>query len=212
MRRMKRFALLLTGCAVLGLTGSSFAYWSGEIAHTNKLQADTMKAEILEEFVQGSQPSGTVTKKVSFQNDSSSAAFLRVCYAETWQKTGTEEVMLLNNQVNGRAVAEKHWLNGFDDGSGAWWNGGDGWFYYKKLLDPGAKTENILESVSFPAYTGALEEYADASYQLYFRMELLQASDSQYTLNSDEVNANASGTVFGRTAQIGTDGSSVAWQ
>lgn len=212
MRRTKKFALLLIGCAALLLTGSSFAYWSGQIEHTNRLQADRMQAVIQEEFVQGSKPSGTVTKKVSFQNASSNAAFLRVCYAETWQKKEEGEGMLLNNQVNGTEVAEKHWLDGFAGTGGAWWNGNDGWFYYRKILKPGESTANILESVSFPSYSGAFTEYADASYQLYFRMELLQASDSAFTLNSAEVNANASAVVFGRTAVIDADGSSVSWQ
>lgn len=212
MRRTKKFALLLIGCAALLLTGSSFAYWSGQIEHTNRLQADRMQAVIQEEFVQGSKPSGTVAKKVSFQNASSNAAFLRVCYAETWQKTEAGEEMLLNNQVNGTEVAAKHWLDGFAGTGGAWWNGNDGWFYYRKILKPGESTANILESVSFPTYSGAFAEYADASYQLYFRMELLQASDSAFTLNSAEVNANASAAVFGRTAVINADGSSVSWQ
>lgn len=214
MYRMKKIVLLGIGCMALLLTGSSFAYWSGTIEHTNQLQADEMGADIVEEFQAGSKPEGTVSKKVTFQNNSSAAAFLRVSYAETWQKKSGDEKILLNNQVNGMDVAAKNWANGFlTADSSLWWKGDDGWLYYKRVLEAGGKTEPVLESVTFPdAYSGVYTEYADAEYQLYFRMELLQASDSAFTLNSTEVNTQASVTVFGKTARISSDGMTVSWK
>lgn len=201
----------MVGCLALLLIASSFAYWLGKIEHTNELKADRMNAQIEETFEQGSQPSGEVEKKVSFKNDSTSAAFLRVAYAETWKKqSGGEDALLLNNQVNGTDVATKNWENGFAENSDLWQDGGDGWFYYKRILKPGESTDEILETVSFPEYTGDYEEYKDAEYQLYFRMELLQASDSQSTLNRDEVNQNASTTVFNKEAVV--NGDTVSWK
>lgn len=213
MCRMKKAVLFFAGCAALLLTGSSFAYWSGELEHTNQLQADEMQAKIIEEFVQGSNPKGFVKKEVSFKNNSTSAAFLRVCYAENWTKESGTDCFLLNNQMNGADVAVKEWKNGFGTSdSYLWKDGGDGWFYYKKVLKPGEETEKILESVAFPEYSGAYEEYADADYQLYFRMELLQVSDSAFTLNSAQVNEKASEQIFGKTAVIQSDGIAVWWQ
>lgn len=212
MTRTKKMALYTFGCLALLVTGTVFAFWTGTLQHTNKLQADRMKAEVIEEFASGSSPTGTVTKKVSFKNDSSSSAFLRVCYAETWQKTEQNETVLLNNQINQTDIATKNWTNGFaETDSSLWWYGSDGWYYYKRVLAPGSTTEEILQSVTFPDYSGTYAEYDGAAYQLYFRMELLQASDSQFTLNSDQVNANASKAVFNKTATVGTDGT-VSWQ
>ena len=203
MQKKKRIMLFVLGCFTLLLIGSSFAFWSGKIEHTNVLKADTMNAEIKETFdSDNAKPSGTVQKKVSFKNDSSSAAFLRVSYGETWEKTEEDDKLLLNNQVNGADVATKNWLNGFGENSELWTDGGDGWYYYNQVLEPGAETKNILEAVSFPEYSGAYQDYKDADYQLYFRMELLQVSDSQSTLNSDEVNKKALQTVFGKEATV----------
>lgn len=64
--------------------------------------------------------------------------------------------------------------------------------------------------LTFPDYSGEYKEYEGADYQLYFRMELLQASDSQSTLNSAEVNKNASQTVFGKEATVA--GETVNWK
>ena len=209
MRKRKKLMVFILGCMALLLIGSSLAIWSGKLQQVNELKADAMSAKIEETFVQGAEPTGTVTKKVSFKNDSSCSAFLRVSYAETWTTTEGSEQKLLNNQINGTDVAQKKWLNGFGQNNNLWQDGGDGWYYYKRVLQPGTKTENILESVTFPNYTGEYKAYQDADYQLYFRMELLQASDSQSTLNSSEVNKNASQSVFGKTAVV--TGDTVSW-
>ena len=202
---------LFTGCILLLLTGTTYAYWFSEIAHTNMMMADHVQAEILEIFEQNTNPIGTVQKEVSFKNNSSSAVFLRVTYAESWVINKNESQYILSNQIDGEDVASKKWLNGFEKGSDLWEKGQDGWFYYKKILKAGENTLPILEYVVFPDYTGIYEEYQEAEYKLYFRMELLQASDSQSTLNSQEVNSAASSLVFGREAIVSSNGN-VSWK
>lgn len=201
MRKKRKILLFLSGCLSLLLIASTFAFWTGKINHTNELKADNINAKIEETF-EPSKPVGTVQKEVAFKNDSSNASFLRISYAETWEKTEGDNKTLLNNQLNGKDVATKNWINGFGENSELWTDGGDGWYYYNQVLEPGAETKNILEAVSFPEYSGAYQDYKDADYQLYFRMELLQVSDSQSTLNSDEVNKKASQTVFGKEATV----------
>ena len=209
MRKKRKILLFLSGCLSLLLIASTFAFWTGKINHTNELKANKIDAKIEETF-EPSKPVGTVQKEVAFKNDSSNASFLRISYAETWEKTEGDNKTLLNNQLNGKDVAAKNWINGFGQADGNWTDGGDGWYYYNKVLKPGAATENILERVTFPEYSGEYKEYEGADYQLYFRMELLQASDSQSTLNSAEVNKNASQTVFGKEVTVA--GETVNWK
>lgn len=210
MRKKRQLIWFMAGCFVMLLIGSSFAFWSGKIEHTNELKADQVNAKINEIFEQGSNPTGNVEKRVSFKNNSTNASFLRVSYAETWKKENGDEVNVLNNQLNGADVATKNWKNGFAQNSERWQDGGDGWFYYKKILKPGETTEEVLDSITFPDYSGAYEEYKGADYQLYFRMEILQASDSQTTLNSEDVNQKASTTIFGKVAVV--NGETVSWK
>lgn len=225
MLKRVKLRLFMIGCLALLVIGSSLAFWSGKIEHTNQLNAGQMSAKVVEAFAQNSEPRGTVPKSVSFQNDSSSSAFLRVAYAETWESyyddDGKGEFVptILNNQLNGKDVAAKNWINGFGQDSNLWQNGGDGWFYYKRILKPGEKTDPVLKSVTFPfTENGAAQTFPDdqikkayeaSCYQLYFRMELLQASDSHATLNREEVNEKASLTVFGRKAVV--NGENVMW-
>lgn len=205
----KRIVLLagLILALVVGLVsfGMVYALWQHEISHTNNLVADSMDASIEETFTQGTAPSGEVSKKVSFKNGSSCASFLRIAYSETWTSGSGDDAVILSNKVKGSDVATKN-FNWTD-----WTYGGDGWYYYKKVLEPGATSSQLLDKVTFPSsYTGDLADYADADYQLYFRMELLQASDSPRTLNSDDVNAESTQAVWGKTATV--SGGAVSWQ
>lgn len=202
--------IVILGLAAMALAGVCYAYWSTSMSHLNQLKADSVQADIQETFRQDSAPDGTVTKKVSFQNNGTAAAFLRVASVESWTAQDNGEKTLLDNTVDGRSVAVKNWTSAFQD-SDLWEKGDDGWYYYKRMLQPGESTADILDSVTFPEYEGAYKDYAKADYMLYFRMELLQASDSQATLNKSEVNAKASQTVFGRKATVDGSGA-VSWE
>lgn len=205
-----KLLIAILGLAAITLAGACYAYWSTSMSHLNELKADSVQASINETFRQDSVPEGTVTKKVSFKNEGSAAAFLRIAEVEAWRMEKDGSQMLLSNTVDGRPVATKNWTDAFRDSS-LWEKGDDGWYYYKKILAPGKTTEDILASVTFPEYEGAYQDYAKADYMLYFRMELLQASDSRATLNKSEVNAKAGQTVFGRKAVVDGSGT-VSWE
>lgn len=198
------------GIVALLLVGTCFAYWSASLQHKNELRADQVTGFIQETFQEGSEPEGTVAKVVSFQNTGTAAAFLRIAAVESWSKVEDGKTILLSNKAGGADVATKNWTSSFQSTS-LWEEGSDGWYYYKKLLKPEESTAAILSSVSFPAYTGDYEDYRNADYNLYFRMELLQASDSKFTMNTSQVNEEASQSVFGRTASVDDHGA-VTWQ
>lgn len=210
MRRLNKKQITVSiGIMAFLVIGISYAYWSSGLSHQNVLKADTVAGTIEEKFDSGSRPEGNVTKEVSFRNNGSSAAFLRVSYVESWERESQGEKIMISNIVNGREVAEKKWT---DDYAESWIRGDDGWLYYNKLLKPGSSTKPILEAVVFPVnYTGELEAYAEADYYLYFRMELLQASDSAFTLNSSDVNSKASLEVFGKEAVLDA-ADNVSWK
>ena len=76
-------------------------------------------------------------------------------YEEYWTKQdGTEEIYL-SNTVNNKDVAVKNWTGGFKPGSGSkdWWYGGDGWYYYTKVLASQGSTPKVLASVTSVSYT-----------------------------------------------------------
>lgn len=58
----------------------------------------------------------------------------------------------------------------------------------------------------------AYQNYGDADYSLYFKVEMLQASTGDATLNKDTVNQEASQTVFGKSADVDYKTNAVTWQ
>lgn len=188
--------------AVLGLVGTSFAWAKQEVTVENKLKAHTTEISIEEVF----EPE-IGKKEVEFKNNGSSSVFLRMTWTEYWE---TADGKILSNQVNGKEVATKEWTEAYTQ---QWKKADpdDGWYYYRKILPAGNSTNMILERVDFPkSYGESLAEYENAEYHLYFQVEAVQASDSAGTLNSAQVNADATWTTWGMTATVGDDGT-VTW-
>lgn len=220
-RCFDKIGIILPALALSGLLaiGGTYAWNQYNLSITNELKADTVKAEVVEETAEGLKPAGEQKKEVKFTNGSGSSVFLRMTYTEYWEKSESEDKRLLSNTVDvagmEKDVATKNWATGFspDQTTSEWFLGKDGWYYYKKILKPGTSTNLVLESVSFPNYTESIySEYANADYNLYFKSEVVQASDGNSTLNSSEVNSAATNKVFGVTADVDKDKVNVTWK
>lgn len=200
-KKIRRLIPLLL-VIVLAAVGVSFAWSKQEVSVENKLKAHTTDVTVDEEF---NHENGT--KKVQFTNNGTSSVFLRMTWTEYWE---TADGKILSNKVNGQEIASKQWTEAY----GAQWGKAepdDGWYYYKQILESGKATDLILTKVTFPDnYETTYPEYKDAEYHLYFQVEAVQASDSAGTLNSAEVNADATWTTWGKTATVDQDGN-VTW-
>lgn len=179
-------AALLAAAAI----GTTFAWRNWDVGLTNNLKAHSTGVDVKEEF---NPNASSDNKKVWFQNTGSSSVLLRVSYTETWEKGG---YLLSNKKENGEEAAKKVWTDAWRE---LWLDGGDGWYYYKKVLNPNGTTAPILTHVAFDNLPA---EYDGADYSLYFKAEVIQYSDGNNTLNSEELNQTVSRELFGKTASI----------
>lgn len=116
-------------------------------------------------------PGESVLKQVAFANRGDLNALVRVSYLEFWQSY--EEGVLLSNvfmTANGteQPTAEKNWTTAW---LSEWQDGGDGYYYYKKVLEAAAVTAPVLQSITL--HTDAPGIYGNALYELSFQMESL---------------------------------------
>lgn len=170
-------ALLLV--AAIGF-GTTLAWSSRTAGQDNHMQSRTEAIEVREEFPDRTVGAGmTRTKRVTLQNTGTAAAFVRVSYTEGWE---TDTARLV-----GDTQVTKDWTASWGRD---WDDGGDGWYYYKKIL-PAGEGIRILDGVTFPAAVPA-----EARYTLDFMVETVQASDE------NGVNADATGALFGRTGTL----------
>lgn len=148
----------------------------------------------------------TVDKYARFTNTGEGAVVIRAAYAQNWSVTSGTDITYLNNlYANGFSndpVAQINWIaNGFMNPT-LWYDGGDGWYYYRLPLAPGDSTPAVMESVTFVSPTP--EGYADADYSLAFTVEACQ-----YSANPDNENQQAVWLSFAKTYT--ESGGSLVW-
>lgn len=167
--------------------GSVYAWSKLSASVTNKINTPTIDVEVIEEFdeqttVDWYQP---VDKKVQFKNIGTAPIFIRVSYVELWRNTNNQ---VLSSIVNGQEIVKKNWTDAWKN---EWIDGNDGWFYYKKILQPNNLCSKILTSLEFDSSNlGNLTDiYGNASYSLKFVSEAVQYS-KDIDVNRRSVKAN----------------------
>lgn len=191
--KKKPLIFLLVLC-LLGIVGTTFAYYYTEIAIPNQFKAMTYNVTIEEEF-----NDTWGTKKVSFVNneETNTPVVLRINYNELWRKEVNGVKLSLDNNVNGTNVVTKNWTTAFTND---FVDGGDGWYYYKKTLNA-EESVQVLNSISLneslistsPYYN----DYKTYTYELDFNFEAIQA------------NSSAISEIWGKNATI--TGGNVTW-
>lgn len=179
---IKITGVTLMAVLALGIGGTGAAV-RHRMALKNEVRTPTVEATTTEKIGDVDRNSGKKQKEVVFKNTGTADVFLRIAYAETWVYTeslsdGKKEQIILPNRSetgNDDSIVSKEWDNDWNDN---WYDGGDGWYYYKKVLQAEKSTEEILRSVTFDdADSYPDSRYAEAEYQLHFQVEAVQASD-----------------------------------
>lgn len=194
-RKIKKKPLIfLLALFLLGIVGTTFAYYYTEIAIPNQFKAMTYNVTIEEEF-----NDTWGTKKVSFVNneETNTPVVLRINYNEEWRKEISGVKVSLDNNVNGENVVTKNWTTAFTND---FIDGGDGWYYYKKTLNA-EESVQVLESItlkeSLISTSPYYNDYKTYTYELDFNFEAIQA------------NSSAISEIWGKNATI--TGGNVTW-
>lgn len=168
-------ALLVAAALGIGTTGAAVFH---KMSMNNQVRTPTVKVNI-EEEISRSPADGKKKKEVKFTNTGTADVFVRIAYAEMWtyQDPDSGEVTVLPNKTNGTGIAAINWISD-SAWDRDWVNGGDGWYYYRHVLQPKAATAEVMTSVTFPKSDKYPDpRYAEADYQLHFQVEAVQASD-----------------------------------
>lgn len=190
----KKPLIFLLALIVIGIVGTTFAYYYTEVSFPNQFRTMTYNVTIEEEF-----NDTWGTKKVSFVNkeETNTPVVLRINYNELWRKEVSGVKLSLDNNVNGENVVTKNWTSTF---TSDFIDGGDGWYYYKKTLNA-EESVQVLNSISLKedliSTSPYYNDYKSYTYELDFNFEAIQASSS------------AISEIWSKTATI--SGSNVTW-
>jgi len=190
----KRPLIFLLALFLLGIVGTTFAYYYTEVSFPNQFRTMTYNVTIEEEF-----NDTWGTKKVIFVNKekTNTPVVLRINYNELWRKEVNGVKLSLDNNVNGENVVTKNWTSAF---TSDFIDGGDGWYYYKKTLNAEEYVQ-VLDSItlkeSLISTSPYYNDYKTYTYELDFNFEAIQA------------NSSAISEIWGRNATI--TGGNVTW-
>lgn len=148
--------------AVLLVVGGTMAWFTAEADPVvNSFKAGTVDIVINDTFnteeAQNVNPGDEYDKIVSVTNTGSKRAYIRV------KLTPLFNPVLPTNVVTYPILAN-------------WIDGGDGWYYYKNIVAPGAATANIIEEVIFAGQAMG-NQYQDATFTLTVDAEAIQATN-----------------------------------
>lgn len=173
-KKKGRKMLMISGLLVLLAAGSTFAYFRESESIDNKFQSAEAKINLTEKFDPNDRwvPGEEKQKEVRFGNEGTVASVLRVKFTP---------VLKLENGTEAAEAAKGFRLNFSEDFRKNWTDGGDGWYYYQKVLSPDQMTDITLKSVTVSDQIGNDEhgittDYSGASYDVKIEGELLQAS------------------------------------
>lgn len=190
------FCLVLCLCIVAGVLSSDLGrthLWmkSGDEVD-NEFEVPYYAIKIEERFVPFEKwtPGMVATKEVYFTNTGEMDALLRVSCREAWRATdGTVLDNTFDHDGNESTpkipVVHKNWTKQWTTGSAGekeWVDGGDGYFYYTKILKAGGATVPILSSIQLHAQ--APGRYSNAGYTLAFKAESVISGASPQSIGA----------------------------
>ena len=180
---MKKKILFLTAvlvCLSIAMTGTLAYFTADDVAH-NVITTGKVNIALQEwadedqtvpfENLEGVMPGNEITKIAIVKNTGTAPAWIRVKIdlAVTKQITDNEVLPLPSDKVKVNIDTEN------------WKLGTDGYYYYQKALDKGAKTEPIFTSVLFDKGMG--NEYQGSTASVDVFAEAVQTANNGVSVN-----------------------------
>lgn len=172
--RKKYFLFLLAAVLVLGAVGGTLGYYKNSAGVTNRISTKESGVTLREVFNPADHwlPGETKEKQVSFSNSGDVPQVIRFQYTGKWSDSSGTPLPGLTVQPT---------VNLANTGN---WEEIDGWYYYKKVLQPNDVTANVIKSVTFDksltngGYDGKAD-YSDKRYTLTVTVESLSANTTE---------------------------------
>ena len=172
----RRFVILAAAAAALLIIGASLAYYFASADVGNKFETAEARVYMTEKFDPADKwvPGEEKQKEVRFGNDGGMDAVIRVRFDRTLKLSdGTE--------VTDQDILDSFELNFADGFADSWVKGDDGWYYSRKVLQKGERTDLTLKSVTVSSLVsndvhGVKTDYSSAVFSVDVKGELIQAS------------------------------------
>ena len=145
----KKAIIALVLVAVLGVVGTTFAYFTSTDTFENVFSTKPYTMEVAETFVSPDDwtPGTTTSKSVIATNKGDIDAAVRVSYTESWVDSNGDPLPLKDNDNNEAAI-----INFANNWSNSWTKSTENskdYYYYKTKLTKNQATSSLIDSVTF---------------------------------------------------------------
>ena len=189
--------LLLIGLCLV--VGGTIAYYTSSDTFNNEFDTGTYKIETQEAFVSPDNwtPGTTTPKTVIATNKGSTDAAVRIKLTPSWVDANGDPLALADSHDNEAAIIN------FSDTLSSHWIYDDGYYYYKKALQPNDSSPTLIDSVTFnpevefgstkncetvngvTTCTTEINDYAGGKYTLQIEVETCQYDKYKEIWNTD---------------------------
>lgn len=178
---MKRKVVILTAFALVALlvAGGTMAWFTGTARANIEYKAGTIKVEVnngLKGLKQNTylNPGDCFKGDITFKNTGNKRAYLRVKLTSIWE--GTQEDANTDN-VAKYDILKKQKKSG--NRYETYWVEKEGWWYYTKILQPGAETKPIINKLCFDE-SKMDNKFQNAKFELKVDAEAIQVTHKAY--------------------------------
>ena len=169
--KRKVFAAASAMCGLLAVGGlglSAYAAYAVASNTYNYVTTPAFGADIVENYVEppeGVYPGQDVTKEVSVSNTGTTPELVRVSLEKRIGHLGEDGNVIQDDSLDvGKML--------LDLDTETWKDGGDGYYYYCDVLEPGAETTKLLKSFSLEE--GLTDDYQSLDCQIVVNAETIQ--------------------------------------
>lgn len=162
-------------CTIIFVLASTLAWFSATDARDNNFSAKVeFKVDVVDEFDPPGSivPGQSIGKKVSAKNTGNIDAFVRVMAFPVASKDNTPLQISEGVEVTYENLNTTNWKDG-----------GDGYYYYLGILEPGAEAEPLFTGVNLTLDDAATETYQAATFDIVVKTEAADGRNNEYRLS-----------------------------
>ena len=163
-------AIALAAVLLIAVIGGTFAYFSQTSTAENYISVKDYDSTLEETFSppdDGFAPEIEVTKEVGVANTGEIPMLVRMTYTEYWDAVENVGLLLAdpvagmyNGDTDNSSLVRK-WAG---TGLTGWLYGGDGYYYYMAVLNPGDTTDLFITAIELKDLAVTIDTYYDVTY------------------------------------------------
>lgn len=177
--KRKIVKIFLPLCIVSLITvGISYAAFHAEKKTTNVITIGNVSVNLIDIYTRADNvyPGESIAKEVFAENNGSNDEYVRIHLKKTWTDNEDNEIPELDTELIDINFPNKN----------DWVDGKDGYYYYQKILKPGERTSDLLDSFKLSKKYDSIKDITPEG-NIIVSAEAIQSDNFQPTIDNGKI-------------------------